>query len=1459
MADISRLGIEVTSTGIDDAISKLEKLAERAEQVEKKVDNLSKKKVSVTVDKQETRSIEDAGKATETAAESKKKSGKASEEASKKAQDAAAKEAEAARKAADAVAEAERKKSDAFVQSARIRAETFNKSAEDSTRIIGSVKGINSQAVNQAAGYSAQLDTARAAEKVRRDTEATTNAVDKRISKLQLENDLLGKGAAEAEKQRVLAMGGTKEQAEAAALLVANREKANKTLADQNTLLSDQKKTREYLNGLEYKAASYGSNFESKNRLQAIRRGMSPEAVEEAAAIGAYQDAEKDRAYNNALAQRRQNGISKQIDKLNRQTSTFWQSSGEKAESAALASGATQSQAKEIRELTEKAELQKKIKSIMEEGFVVQQKVTAETKTQVSEEEKKAKLLRNYLGNAQAQADTAGMSRAEKGRYRAAKLGASEEDQQRAYEYGALTDERILQGQQDRARKRRAEREVYNKQREDERFQDRINTMDMDKYERKHYFNDKKYKDSDPELHEKNRQRIIAVQKASEEAGHHGAGAWQKLNAALEKMGLTTARSRAEMIVLAHEAVQGTFSRMPGSLMVLAEQANVATVAMGLFTHPVVIGATALIGLGAAMHTAYEESHKLSVALAGTSNFAGMSQKSFEGLANQLSESGELTRNEASDLALSLVAAGKYSKEQIETISKGILDFATLTRTDVEDARKTLMAAFRDPYSAAKDLNEQFHFLTASEIEQVRQMTELGQKTEATELVMSRYHDKLGTVATGSVNTLTKAWNGLVSAIENAAKATGTFLLNPVQSMKEAESKAAIKKLKGEIDILEQKRDTALKAKNGDAIARQQLPWLGGFTDNDARQLNILKTQLSEYEKIVNNAESRSKAGIELAAKEEQKKYDNTIRANKALELAASRRTRLEQANYEIKLLKSYYYDEYGVENPELLNRFNGDKKAMRADFDRNAKDIMERKGPKPGRQLTSPENTRSSVAEEKFMFEQEMDVLLKRVEFEREISGYVNAQLLSQKDILESHKKSLDLKQRIRSIDDSLKSDAEHKAKGGKGGLTQIAVDELNRQRASMIALKKSYDEAGQYREKSVSELSEEVTGMQAVSKLIGIYKSQLDELNAVKIKEIELNTEMSNNITDSERFRNLQTDTQANRIKEITKLKGEEEAITERLKLLETQRAEVLEKMRNAKPAEQSSYASYVRKLEREISELTQKRSVNQRNQSNTYTPKTSVKGDIDLGNMWDDSVKGWNEAFKQFETNSMDIYKNVQSLGTEAIGGLSNSIANFVTTGKAGFNDWKISILKAISQVITQMLVVKAIQTGLNFLGGLAGGAAAGTAAGAASGVTAASVGSFSAASAGSIGAASSGVWSGAFPTTAFAKGGAFTNGVVDSSTIVPMAEMGEAGPEAVMPLTRDSTGRLAVTSVGKGDSSQIQNNISITINSDGSSETSSDTSGQDSRKMAEALANRVRQIIVEEQRPGGSLYR
>jgi len=78
-------------------------------------------------------------------------------------------------------------------------------------------------------------------------------------------------------------------------------------------------------------------------------------------------------------------------------------------------------------------------------------------------------------------------------------------------------------------------------------------------------------------------------------------------------------------------------------------------------------------------------------------------------------------------------------------------------------------------------------------------------------------------------------------------------------------------------------------------------------------------------------------------------------------------------------------------------------------------------------------------------------------------------------------------------------------------------------------------------------------------------------------------------------------------------------------------------------------------------------------------------------------------------------------------------------------------------------------------------------------------------------------------------AFAKGGTFTNRIVSQPTMFRFADgvgmMGEAGAEAIMPLGRDSQGRLGVRYEGreppnrKVENKVTNNNVSVSINAPG----------------------------------------
>jgi len=203
------------------------------------------------------------------------------------------------------------------------------------------------------------------------------------------------------------------------------------------------------------------------------------------------------------------------------------------------------------------------------------------------------------------------------------------------------------------------------------------------------------------------------------------------------------------------------------------------------------------------------------------------------------------------------------------------------------------------------------------------------------------------------------------------------------------------------------------------------------------------------------------------------------------------------------------------------------------------------------------------------------------------------------------------------------------------------------------------------------------------------------------------------------------------------------------------------------------------------------------------------------------WFDGAK---RAFDDYAKEATDMAANVERVVSNAMQGLEDALVEATTTGKFEFKDMVDSIIEDVARLLVRTQITGPLAQGLSgLIGNIFGGQSGG---------------------------GSSGGW--------FAKGAAFSDGervtayarggIVGRPTLFPMAKgvglMGEAGPEAVMPLTRTSSGRLGVEAIGGGVAGG--NLYTINVDARGSSDPAA-TSESVKQAVDEALSARIPGIV------------
>lgn len=366
-------------------------------------------------------------------------------------------------------------------------------------------------------------------------------------------------------------------------------------------------------------------------------------------------------------------------------------------------------------------------------------------------------------------------------------------------------------------------------------------------------------------------------------------------------LGLKSAMARREIGVLIGELARGNFGALRGSGITLANRAGWLETLMspkGLMIGGVVGGiAAAVYGLGKAFYEGEKESEEFNKQLILTGSYAGKTTGQLNEMAKSLAGNG-VTQHDAAGVLAQVVGSGAFTGQAVAMVSRTAARMQENVGQSVDETIRQFKRLRDDPVNAAKELDRTLHFLTSTQLEQIRVLGEQGRVADAAKIAMSAYSEemnkRMGDVH-DNLGWIERAWN----AVGDAAKWAWDRMLDI-----------------GREDTLDEKIAT-LQEK----IARgRKTPWTvsSSQTEYDQQQLNELKEQKRQKDLL------DAKAQAERNYQETQKRRNEQNAAlNRDNETESLRHQR------EVARITAMQYADAAVRNAALERENERHKKAL--------------------------------------------------------------------------------------------------------------------------------------------------------------------------------------------------------------------------------------------------------------------------------------------------------------------------------------------------------------------------------------------------------------------------------------------------------------------------------------------------------------------------------------------------
>ncbi|EIG9526057.1 phage tail tape measure protein [Salmonella enterica] len=234
--------------------------------------------------------------------------------------------------------------------------------------------------------------------------------------------------------------------------------------------------------------------------------------------------------------------------------------------------------------------------------------------------------------------------------------------------------------------------------------------------------------------------------------------------------------------------------------------------------------------------------------------------------------------------------------------------------------------------------------------------------------------------------------------------------------------------------------------------------------------------------------------------------------------------------------------------------------------------------------------------------------------------------------------------------------------------------------------------------------------------------------------------------------------------------------------------------------------------------------------------------------------DWVNGFSAAYQDFMARGADVAGMTKQVFSNAFNGMTDALTQFALTGKMNFKSFAVSVLTDLAKMEARIATSKALGMLMNW------------------GMSAMGIGAAGAAG----GSTPSEAYESAAASLQFAKGGAvsspdlsmYSGQILTQPTFFKFARgggvAGEAGPEAILPLARDSRGYMGVRLADKGGKQQlppIQITVTQHIDQRGTDQKDHAAAQRNNQQLAKLVSDmvdmKVNHALNNAMRDGGKL--